>query len=176
MGSISLFLPNPEPQIEEQLRKKPENEIVDYAVGLGLGVRDFLIESAKAIILLIEHPIASMQGMVRALINYQETYSAVKLLITNTILKYPKMGVSEKGRLHARLFFETLYMGGLLTVPSIGIGKLEALSRFVEKSGHKAKNMAAMLSERTKNMVPKNWQGPISFAEWFAYDAPPANR
>jgi hypothetical protein len=146
--------------------------------GNPVGIRDFVVENVKCIIYLVEHPLVAMEEMVKAAIHYDETFLIIKNYIADVIARYPDMSVAEKGWLHARIIGDSFYMLGWVTVPTLSLGKFDALTRLVEKSGRRAKDLAASLSDRTTKIWPQSMslQQPIGFAEWFAYEGQPASR
>lgn len=149
------------------------NAFANYSIGLSLGARDFLVENVKCIFYVLEHPLAAIQEMARAVIHLDQTYRAVRDYIVETIALHSQMPIAEKGRLHLRLLGDVLWTVGLFTVPSISMARINSMSIFVERSGAKVKAIAQTVSERASRVLPKiDLQRPIGYAEWFAYDQP----
>jgi len=169
-------------EISERTEDRSEHKegfvAVEYAFGLGLGIRDFLVETAKCLGQLLRHPILSAQEMVRSIVHFDETYRTVKNLILATIEAYPSMTYAEKGRLHARLATESLYIFGFITIPQTNFVKLKSATEFMEKAGQSLKKSTAALSQRAINALPKSLLNPatsmsmkiqpLGIAEWFA--------
>lgn len=139
-----------------------------YTIGALLGLRDFVVENAKCIANLALHPVATTKEMAKAVVNADQTYASIRGVVEKTVEAHPQLSRGEKGRLHARVVSETLYMAGVLVIPWIGAVKLGRL--FSLPSSHVVQKVMRPATRITsKNSGPL--QQTISFAEWFAYDS-----
>lgn len=166
LGLIALFAFPSKEAFNDQLffESASLNSFANYAIGVGLGAHDFLVDNAECIFYVLRHPIESMREMVRAAIHYDETYRAVKETIVHTLETHSSLSVAEKGRLHTWVIGETLYSIGLITIPVLSLSKVEKFRRYVAKSAPKLR--AAPLPR------PAGLKRSLDVAEWFAHDQP----